>query len=107
MISFHPVRSLRQAVHHIGEAVNASAELSQAARKRHESYDLWTLSITANVMSKVVNNVMKYHRIDVDARNEYRTKHNKPKIGRTAATVLAFLAFFIPGLVIAFKKGHR
>lgn len=33
-ISFHPVRSLRQAMHQIGHAVSASEELSTAARKR-------------------------------------------------------------------------
>ncbi|MDQ0423121.1 hypothetical protein J2045_004173 [Peteryoungia aggregata LMG 23059] len=38
-ISFHPVRSLRQAIHQIGHAVNASAELSSAARKRQQAQD--------------------------------------------------------------------
>ncbi len=38
-IAFHPVRSLRQAVSQIGEAVNASAELSHAARKRQQAQD--------------------------------------------------------------------
>ncbi|MFN7125995.1 MAG: hypothetical protein ACK4M8_08935 [Allorhizobium sp.] len=38
-IPFHPVRSLRQAMHQIGHAVNASAELSQAARKRQQAQD--------------------------------------------------------------------
>jgi hypothetical protein len=38
-IQFHPVRSLRQAMHQIGHAVNASAELSQAARKRQQAQD--------------------------------------------------------------------
>lgn len=38
-IGFHPVRSLRQAMHQIGHAVNASAELSKAARKRQQAQD--------------------------------------------------------------------
>ena len=38
-IAFHPVRSLRQAMHQIGHAVNASAEMSQAARKRQQAQD--------------------------------------------------------------------
>lgn len=38
-ISFHPVRSLREAMHHIGHAVSASEELSQAARKRRQAHD--------------------------------------------------------------------
>ncbi|EHS51019.1 hypothetical protein PDO_2123 [Rhizobium sp. PDO1-076] len=36
-LSFHPVRSLRQVVHQIGHAVNASAEYSHAARQRQAS----------------------------------------------------------------------
>lgn len=38
-IGFHPVRSLRQAMHQIGRAVTASAELSKAARKRQQAQD--------------------------------------------------------------------
>ncbi len=33
-IRFHPVRTLRQAMHQIGHAVSASAEYSQAAHQR-------------------------------------------------------------------------
>lgn len=33
-IRFHPVRTLRQAIHQIGHAVSASAEYSQAAHQR-------------------------------------------------------------------------
>lgn len=33
-IRFHPVRTLRQAMHQIGHAVSASAEYSQAAHRR-------------------------------------------------------------------------
>ncbi|MFN4206973.1 hypothetical protein ACQKP1_06580 [Allorhizobium sp. NPDC080224] len=38
-ISFHPVRSLRQAMHSIGHAVSASEEFSTAARKRQQAQD--------------------------------------------------------------------
>jgi 2-methylisocitrate lyase-like PEP mutase family enzyme len=38
-VTFHPVRSLRQAMHQIGHAVNASAEMSQAARKRQQAQE--------------------------------------------------------------------
>ena len=38
-ISFHPVRSLREAMHQIGHAVSASEELSMAARKRKQAQD--------------------------------------------------------------------
>ena len=33
-IRFHPVRTLRQAMHQIGHAVSASAEYSEAAQQR-------------------------------------------------------------------------
>ena len=84
-ISFHPVRSLRQAMHQIGHAVNASAELSQAARKRQQ-----------NGQRRKQRDHHRCHRHDTDDEaQEFHKFWVQGFVGFTAVAVVAHLLVWI------------